>query len=53
MAGQFLKAGARSADEALAQVNEIAREFQVCMFVAGARTVADLQRTPLNFRLDR
>jgi isopentenyl-diphosphate delta-isomerase len=53
MAGPFLKAGARSVDEGLAMVKEIARQLQVCMFAAGARTIADLQRMPLTFRYDR
>jgi isopentenyl-diphosphate delta-isomerase len=53
MAGPFLKAGARSADEGLALVEEIARQLQVCMFAVGARTIEDLQQTQLNFRLDR
>jgi isopentenyl-diphosphate Delta-isomerase len=53
MAGPFLKAGARSAGESLAVVKEIARELQVCMFAAGARTVEDLQLTQLKYRPDR
>jgi isopentenyl-diphosphate Delta-isomerase len=53
MAGPFLKAGARSAGDVLTVVNEIARELQVSMFAAGARTIADLQQTQLTFRPGR
>ena len=53
MAGPFLKVCARSAEEGLALVNEITRQLQVCMFAAGARTIADLQQTLLNYRSDR
>jgi isopentenyl-diphosphate Delta-isomerase len=53
MAGPFLKAGSRSAEDALALVNEIVREIQVCMFAAGARTIAHLQQTQLIFRPGR
>jgi len=53
MAGPFLKAGARSADERLALVKEIERELRVCMFAAGAHSLADLQQTPLVFNPDR
>ena len=53
MAGLFLKAGARSADEGLAVVKEIERELRVCMFAAGAQTIADLQQTPIDFKPDR
>ena len=53
MAGPFLKAGARSADESLAVVKEIERELRVCMFAAGARSIADLQQTSLDFKPDR
>jgi isopentenyl-diphosphate delta-isomerase len=53
MAGPFLKSAARSAEDVLTSVKEIVRELQVCMFAAGARSIEDLQRTKLNFRLDR
>jgi isopentenyl-diphosphate delta-isomerase len=53
MAGLFLKAGARSADESLAVVKEIERELRVCMFAAGAPTIAGLQQTPLDFKPGR
>jgi isopentenyl-diphosphate delta-isomerase len=53
LAGPFLKAAARSTEDVLATVKEIARELQVCMFAAGVRTIDGLQRTPLIFRLDR
>ncbi len=53
MAGPFLKAGARSAGEVLAVVREIERTLRVCMFAAGARTMADLQQTQLIFRPGR
>jgi isopentenyl-diphosphate Delta-isomerase len=53
LAGPFLKVGARSTGESLALVNEIARQLQVCMFAAGASTIADLQQTPLDYRPGR
>jgi isopentenyl-diphosphate delta-isomerase len=53
MAGPFLKAATRSAEDVMATVKEIARELQVCMFATGVRTIDGLQRTPLIFRLDR
>ena len=53
MAGPFLKAAARSTEEVLAVIREIMRELQVCMFAAGARTIADLQQTRLVFRVGR
>jgi isopentenyl-diphosphate delta-isomerase len=53
MAGPFLKAGARSADDGYAMVKQIERELQVCMFAAGAHTILDLQKTQLIFRPDR
>lgn len=53
IAGPFLKAATRSAEDVMATVKEIARELQVCMFATGVRTIDGLQRTPLIFRLDR
>ena len=53
MAGPFLQAAARSAEDVLATVSEFTRELKVCMFAAGARTIEDLQQTPLLFRSGR
>lgn len=47
MAGPFLKAAARSLDETIQTVKEVQRELQICMFAAGARSLAQLQQTPL------
>jgi isopentenyl-diphosphate delta-isomerase len=53
MAAPFLKAAARSGEDVLTIIREITRELQVCMFASGARTIEDLQRTPLIFRFGR
>jgi isopentenyl-diphosphate delta-isomerase len=47
MAGPFLKAAARSVDDTVQTIRELQREIQVCMFAAGAGSIAELQRTPL------
>lgn len=49
MAGPFLKAAAQSLDEVLNMIDEVKRELQICMFVAGAGSLQLLQRTPLVF----
>jgi isopentenyl-diphosphate Delta-isomerase len=53
MAGPFLRAAARSTEDVLAAVYEIARELKVTMFAAGARTIDDLHQTRLISRADR
>jgi isopentenyl-diphosphate delta-isomerase len=48
MASPFLKAAARSLDETVQTIAEIAREIRVCMFAAGAGSLEALQKTPLS-----
>ncbi len=47
MAGPFLKAAIISEEETHAMVAEICREIRVCMFAAGAGSLAELQKTPM------
>ncbi len=47
IAGPFLKAAARSAEEAVAAITEIRHQLQVCMFAVGAADLAQLRQTPL------
>jgi len=47
MAGPFLKAAAQSQEAAVQLMAELRREIQVCMFAAGAGSLAALQATPL------
>jgi isopentenyl-diphosphate delta-isomerase len=47
MAGPFLKAAALSLEDTLQTVAEVRREIQICMFSAGAASIAQLQHTPL------
>jgi isopentenyl-diphosphate delta-isomerase len=47
MAGPFLKAAARSIDDTIQTIQELRREIQVCMFVAGAGNLETLSRTQL------
>ena len=47
MASPFLKAAAVSLEETISAVEEIRREIQVCMFVAGAGSIQQLQQTAL------
>ncbi|RCK76234.1 MAG: Isopentenyl-diphosphate delta-isomerase, FMN-dependent [Anaerolineae bacterium] len=47
MASPFLKAAARSVNETIETIHEIQREIQITMFAAGAKTIAELQNTPL------
>jgi isopentenyl-diphosphate delta-isomerase len=47
MAGPFLKAAARSVEDTLQTIQEVQRELQICMFVAGAANLAQLKNTPL------
>lgn len=47
MAGPFLKAAARSLEDTVQTIQEVQRELQICMFVAGAANLARLKQTPL------
>jgi isopentenyl-diphosphate delta-isomerase len=47
MAGPFLKAAARSAEETLQIIHEIRREIQVCMFASGAGDLQQLSHISL------
>jgi isopentenyl diphosphate isomerase/L-lactate dehydrogenase-like FMN-dependent dehydrogenase len=47
MAAPFLKAAARSLEDTLQTAEEIRRELQICMFVAGAASLEQLKKTPL------
>jgi len=47
LAGPFLKAAAQSAEAAHDLVRELTAQLRITMFVAGARDLAALQRTPL------
>ncbi|HEX2979272.1 MAG TPA: type 2 isopentenyl-diphosphate Delta-isomerase [Anaerolineaceae bacterium] len=47
MAGPFLKAASKSTAEVLQTIDEVRRQLQICMFVAGAGTLATLRETPL------
>jgi isopentenyl-diphosphate delta-isomerase len=47
MAGPFLKAASRSLEDTIHTLEEIRRELQICMFAAGAASLAQLQGTPL------
>lgn len=47
MAGPFLKAAARSLEDALQTVAEVRRELQICMFAAGAANLEQLKTTSL------
>jgi isopentenyl-diphosphate delta-isomerase len=47
MAGPFLKAAARSLDATLETIAEVRRELQVCMFAAGAGSLAALREYTL------
>ena len=48
MASPFLKAAARSVEDTIQTIQEIQREIQVCMFVAGAKNLDELTHTPLS-----
>jgi isopentenyl-diphosphate delta-isomerase len=50
MAGPFLKAAVRSVEDTIQTIEEIRREIQVCMFVAGAADLEQLRLTPLAHR---
>ncbi|MBC8496234.1 MAG: type 2 isopentenyl-diphosphate Delta-isomerase, partial [Chloroflexi bacterium] len=47
MAGPFLKAATRSLDDTILAIQEVAREIQVTMFVAGVGNLEELSNTPL------
>jgi isopentenyl-diphosphate delta-isomerase len=47
MASPFLKAAVNSLDETIQTIQEIAHEIRVCMFAAGADSLAALRHTPL------
>jgi isopentenyl-diphosphate delta-isomerase len=47
MANPFLKAAVESLDATVQTIREICREMQVCMFAAGAGSMEQLRRTPL------
>jgi isopentenyl-diphosphate Delta-isomerase len=47
MASPFLKAAARTLEETIQVINEVRREIQVCMFVAGAKNLEALRQTAL------
>lgn len=47
MAGPFLKAAVQSEEAVVETIQELAHEIQVCMFAAGIRDIAQLQRTTL------
>jgi isopentenyl-diphosphate delta-isomerase len=47
MAGPFLKAAAKSLEETIGMIDEITQEIRICMFAAGAGSIAQLQNTPL------
>jgi isopentenyl-diphosphate delta-isomerase len=47
MAGPFLKAASQSAEAVAGAINELSREIQVCMFAAGAGSLAELAAVPL------
>lgn len=47
MASPFLKAAARSLADTIETINELKREIQITMFVAGAKSISELQTTSL------
>lgn len=47
LAHPFLEAATRSAEETTAAVRGVLRELEIAMFCVGARSVAELQRVPL------
>lgn len=47
MAGPFLKAAAKSADEAINLVNLIKAEINICMFATGSKSIAELRQGKL------
>lgn len=47
MASPFLKAAARSLDDTIETIHELKREIQITMFVAGAKSISELQNIPL------
>lgn len=47
MASPFLHAAVESLEKTIDTIHEIQSEIQICMFSAGAATLADLQNTPL------
>lgn len=47
MALPFLKAAIHSVEETISLIEEIQLEMKICMFVAGARSIAGLQKTTL------
>ncbi len=47
MAGPFLKAAVESLETTIQTIEEISREIRICMFGAGAASIAQLQQTPL------
>lgn len=47
MASPFLKAAAHSLNKTIETILEIQREIQITMYAAGAKTIAELQKTPL------
>jgi isopentenyl-diphosphate Delta-isomerase len=47
MAGPFLKAATDSCEAVVATIHEVRREIQVCMFAAGAASLAALSNLPL------
>ena len=54
LAHPFLEAATRSAEETVVAVRRVVRELEITMFCIGARSVAELQRVPLEpFDRDR
>lgn len=47
MAGPFIKAANQSTQEIIKTIDEVRREFQVCMFACGAKDIQALQQTRL------
>ncbi len=47
MAHPFLEPATESADRVAERIDRIVHELRVAMLCAGARTVADLRRTPI------
>jgi isopentenyl-diphosphate delta-isomerase len=47
MAYPFLRAANESAERVVAEIERTVQELRICMFCAGARTVAELGETPL------